>query len=69
MKNKIGILENDICIFPIVTSVICEFVKCTGIAWHSNTNGVYMLENCSECCVMLARALDYPPYTLHPTGY
>ena len=24
MKNKIGILENDIYIFPIVNSVICE---------------------------------------------
>ena len=24
MKNKIGILENDIHLFPIVNSVICE---------------------------------------------
>ena len=26
-----------------------------GIAWNNITNGVYVLANCSECCVMLAR--------------
>ena len=25
------------------------------LAWNSITNGVYMLANCSECCVMLSR--------------
>ena len=32
MKNKIGILENDIYLFPIVNSVILLFVKCTVFA-------------------------------------
>ena len=33
MKNKIGILENDIYLFPIVNSVICE-VYSFGMFWY-----------------------------------
>ena len=35
---------------------MCVLRPILNLAWNNITNGVYMLANCSECCVMLSRA-------------
>ena len=39
---------------------VCVLRPILNLAWNSITNGVYMLANCSECCVMLARDSTTP---------
>ena len=49
--------------FPIVYrynllmyfSPCCVYGTAMKLAWNSIINGVYVLANCSECCVMLSR--------------
>ncbi len=35
---------------------VCPLRPILNLAWNSITNGVYVLANYSECCVMLSRA-------------
>ena len=47
---------------------MCLVRPILNLAWNSITNGVYVLANYSECCVMLSRA-HYLAIYENPIGY